>query len=186
MVIITNMRNVILIIILIVISISAPYREDASVYFTPSKDCENVLVNLIDNVSERIDVAMYAINNDAIIDALKRAHNRGIKIRILTDRLQASGKKSKVIELYDYGINIRVNSKNKIEHNKFAIFDSLGIFTGSYNWTNPASTKNSENCLFLNKKNEITASYKKQFEHLWRINTGKKSRRWFKKRINKN
>lgn len=70
--------------------------------------------------------------------------------RILTDRLQAGIKTSKVQELYNFGIKIHVNSKYKIEHNKFAVFDLKNVITGSYNWTETASNKNSENCLFFN------------------------------------
>ena len=74
------------------------------VYFTPSCDCENRIVSLIQEAQKQIDVAVYAINNDAIVEALKSAHNRGVQIRILTDRTQAGQKNSKVKELEQTGI----------------------------------------------------------------------------------
>ena len=40
------------------------------------------------------------------------------------------------------GLDIKVNSKYKIEHNKFAVFDYSAVITGSFNWTNAASLKN--------------------------------------------
>lgn len=49
-------------------------------------------MKLINNSELTIDAAIYAINNDEIVNALKKANNRGVKIRILTDRLQAAGK----------------------------------------------------------------------------------------------
>ena len=99
-----------------------PSYAGMSVFFTPSDKCEISIIGEINKAEENIDAAVYAINNQDIVDALKDAHRRGVKIRILTDRLQASQKKSKVRELHDFGINIRVNSKHKIEHNKFAVF----------------------------------------------------------------
>ena len=87
------------------------------------------------------------------------------------------------MELYKYGVNIRVHSKNKIEHNKFAIFDGNVVSTGSYNWTNAASDKNSENCLFLIKEPDNINKYQKRFEELWSVNSEEKSKRWFEKRI---
>ena len=137
--------------LLIYFIIVFPATARIDVYFTPSQKCENSIIKLINQSERNIDVAVYAINNDDIVKALKKAHDRGIKIRILTDKLQASSKKSKVIELYEYGINIRVHSKFKIEHNKFAVFDSKFASSGSFNWTNPASDKNSENCIFFIK-----------------------------------
>ena len=152
------------------------------VFFSPSNKCENGLVELIDNSTSTIDAAVYAINNDNIVEALKKAHDRGVKIRILTDRLQAAGKSSKVRELRAHGINVRVHSKFKIEHNKFAIFDGKKVSTGSYNWTNAASNKNSENCVFFTEISDVVTYYRKRFRYLWQVNTRKASEEWFNKK----
>jgi len=160
-----------------------PLKAEVEIAFTPSDECENKIVNLINNSENSIDVAVYSINNTDIVEAIKLAHDRKINLRILTDKLQAAGKHSKVIELYKYGVNIRVHSKNKIEHNKFAIFDSNVVSTGSFNWTNAASDKNSENCLFLIKEPDNIKAYKERFEELWSVNSEEKSKRWFEKRI---
>lgn len=151
--------------------------------FTPSKKCENQIIQLINNSKKTIDIAIYSINNKNIVKALKQAHDRGIKIRILTDRLQASSKTSKACDLYNYGINIRVSTKHKIEHNKFAIYDKKIVSTGSYNWTNTATDKNSENCLFFKKNKYVINRYNGRFSYLWYINTREKSNRWFNNNI---
>ena len=111
----------ILFIALLFLSISA--KAEVEVHFSLSKECENALVERINTTEKNIDAAVYSINNKSIVNALKQAYDRGIQIRILTDRLQAAGNSSAVKDLRSYGINIRVHTKNKIEHNKFAIFD---------------------------------------------------------------
>ena len=160
-----------------------PFAVNAKVevYFSPSNKCEKGIVEAIDDADTEIEAAVYAINNDNIVKALKKAHDRGVKIKILTDRLQAANKNSKVRELYDYGINIRVHSKHKIEHNKFAVFDNESVVTGSYNWTNPATNKNSENCVFFIRDKDAVEEYDNRFKYLWQINTKKKSDLWFEK-----
>ncbi len=160
-----------------------PFAVNAKVevYFSPSNKCEKGIVEAIDDADTEIEAAVYAINNDNIVEALKKAHDRGVKIKILTDRLQAANKSSKVRELYDYGINIRVHSKHKIEHNKFAVFDNESVVTGSYNWTNPATNKNSENCVFFIRDKDAVEEYDNRFKYLWQINTKKKSDLWFEK-----
>lgn len=168
--------------ITILIGFASAALAEVEVAFTPSQDCENMIIERIDNARHSIVVAVYSINNVNIVGALERAYNRGIDLKILTDRLQASGKHSKVMDLYKYGINIRVHSKNKIEHNKFAVFDGEAVSTGSYNWTNPASSKNSENCLFLEQGEKAVTEYKNRFEELWMMNTEDKSDRWFVKK----
>ena len=156
---------------------------DEQVAFSPSKECENIIIKLIEH-SDKIDIVVFDINNDNIVAALKQAEKQGKKIRILTDKRQAASKSSKVLDLYEAGINIRVHSKNKIEHNKFAIFDNKYVITGSYNWTNPASNKNSENCLLTAENEEVIADYQSRFDYLWRINTKKKSETWFIEKLN--
>lgn len=155
------------------------------VLFTPSSQCENRIEELIDKAKFRVDIVVYAINNDKLVEAIERAHARGVKIRILTDRLQAAGKSSQVLRLYKNGINIRVHSVNKIEHNKFAIYDGNKASTGSYNWTNPASRKNSENCLFIVSNKNTIQDYQNRFNYLWQINKKSKSDKWFAKRLNR-
>ena len=149
------------------------------VFFSPSTDCENEIIRLINQSQDKIDIAVYAINNDNIINALKQAKNRGVKIRILTDRLQASNKSSKAKELYAFGFDIKVNFQYKIEHNKFALFDNNYVSSGSYNWTNPATSANSENCIFFEDNQPIIQAYQKHFNQLWQLNNKAKSDEWF-------
>ena len=155
----------------------------AEVFFTPSLKCENKIEQLIDKSKYNVDIVVYSINNTKLVEAIERAYDRGVKIRVLTDRLQASGSHSLVMRLYKKGINIRVHSVHKIEHNKFAIYDGKKASTGSYNWTNPASHKNSENCLFITHNKQIIEDYQDRFNYLWRINKKSKSDQWFAKKL---
>ncbi len=172
------MRNVSL---FLMIFLCFPVYATVDVHFTPSSKCENLIVNMINNSKKTIDAAVYSINNKQIVAALKNAHDRGVKLRILTDKLQASSKYSKVKDLYLYGVGIKVNSKYKIEHNKFAVFDGNKVSTGSFNWTNNASKSNSENCLFVYRDKKTIKAYKKRFNELWKINSAEKSEAWFEK-----
>lgn len=159
-----------------------PAGAKVEVHFTPSSACEDSIVSLIGSANKTIDAAVYSINNNEIVRALKEAHQRGVKLRILTDKTQAGLKSSKVLDLYRYGINIKVNSSFKIEHNKFAIFDGQKVSTGSFNWTNPASQKNSENCLFVAHDSKTVARYAKRFNELWALNSDIKSHDWFERK----
>ena len=159
------------------LSAASPLLAATEIYFTPSLDCEKGIIERIEGAKGEIRVAVYSINNDNIIAALERAKANGIKIRILTDKTQASGKSSKARYLYSQGFDIRVHSKHKLEHNKFAVYDDSAASTGSFNWTNPASTKNSENCVFLGDK-KAAAEYTARFEELWSLNSKEKSDEW--------
>jgi phosphatidylserine/phosphatidylglycerophosphate/cardiolipin synthase-like enzyme len=132
-------------------------------------------VKAIFDSKNEVVASVYSINNKRISEALIAAHKRGIKIRILTDRTQASSRSSLALDLIKAGVNLRVHSKYKIEHNKFGVFDNKLAVNGSYNWTRPATEENSENCAILPEANAVTA-FKKRFEELWQLNTETKSK----------
>lgn len=140
-----------------------PEKSWVRIYFTPGLDCENNIISEI-NDAKKIDIAVYSITNQNIVDAIINANERGAKIRIITDKLQSKGQHSLVDELADAGIPVTTNIKHKIEHNKFAIFDDKHVVSGSYNWTSNASQHNSENCLFFDQPQK---EYSKRFEYLW-------------------
>lgn len=155
-------------------------HAETAAFFSPSLDCEDNIIKLLNNAKKQIDIAVYSINNTNIINAIKAAYERGVPIRILTDKTQAAGRGSKVFDLYTAGLNIKVHSKNRIEHNKFTVIDQSAVLTGSYNWTNPASLRNSENCVMIWNDEKTVARYQERFEYLWQINSKEKSDKWFK------
>jgi phospholipase D len=135
------------------------------IYFTPSSKCENLIIDSIKKYN-KIDIVIYAINNDNIVSALKKAKDKNKNIRIIVDNTQSKLKYSKYEEMVDYGIEIRQSKKYRVEHNKFAIFDDNNVITGSFNYTNAASKRNSENCILIFDRNK---SYGKRFSELWKL-----------------
>lgn len=153
-----------LILFLLLLLFSNAYAE---VKFT--KQCEEGIVKLINNSNKSLDVTVYAINNQSIITALVKAKARGVKIRILTDRLQATGRSSKIEFLRESGFDIRVHSHQRIMHHKFAIFDGLEAVQGSFNWTHSAANKNAEDCNIF-KTTEDIKRLQDRFNTLWKLN----------------
>lgn len=140
----------------------------AKITFT--NKCEKEIIKLINNSTETIDIAVYSINNLNIIDQLIKAKDKGVKIRILTDRIQAFGNSSKVKLLHDTGFDIKIHSKDRIMHHKFAIFDNKSAVEGSFNWTYSAANKNAEDCNVFDKEEDIKV-LQRRFKKLWKINS---------------
>lgn len=144
------------------------------VYFSPSPDCEKRIIGAIDDSKTEVIAAVYSINNVAISEALTRAKKCGVAIRLLTDYTQATQKSSQALALQKAGLDVRLHSKFKIEHNKFGVYDSKLVSTGSFNWTRPASESNSENCVFIDDVATIT-KFRDRFEFLWKENSSEAS-----------
>jgi len=145
------------------------FSSSASAEVKFTNHCEKEVIKLINNSANSIDIAVYSINNLNIVDSLIKAKDKGIKIRILTDRIQAFGKSSKVKLLHDAGFDIKVHSKDRIMHHKFAIFDNNKAIEGSFNWTHSASTKNAEDCNIFNDEKDVK-TLKRRFNKLWKLN----------------
>jgi phosphatidylserine/phosphatidylglycerophosphate/cardiolipin synthase-like enzyme len=134
-------------------------------YFTPGTDCEDNIISRLTS-AQSADIAVYAITNRRIVDAIFAAQARGATIRIITDRLQSAGRGSLAKELAAAGLPVRKNrGPHKIMHNKFAVFDGRTVVSGSYNWTASASAKNAENCMFFAQP--AGRPFSAQFQYLW-------------------
>jgi phosphatidylserine/phosphatidylglycerophosphate/cardiolipin synthase-like enzyme len=76
----------------------------------------------------------------------------------------------KVKLLHDAGFDIKIHSKDRIMHHKFAIFDNNKAFEGSFNWIYSAANKNAEDCNIFDRESDIKI-LKRIFKKLWKINT---------------
>lgn len=161
------------------------YTEHAmagtQIYFSPSPDCENQIIKRIEATTKTLDIAVYGLTSAPLAEAIVRANNRGVKVRVLTDRIQSSNQVAKTRWLVDQGVDIRIHSKYKLMHNKIAVFDGREFVTGSYNWTQNAKKGNAENCLFVSDEAESLNKLQTEFEHLWQINTAQKHQIWLEK-----
>ena len=152
-------------------------------------DCETKLTELIGGATDYIDVSVYAINNKRLVDALIAAHQRGVRLRVLTDRLQAAGNSSRIWDLVAAGVPLRVHTHKRIMHTKVAIYDGTSVSSGSLNWTEPAVHKNEEVCdIFINEP-DYAAQHQALFDQRWEANSEEKSQEWLtekqKERANK-
>ncbi len=146
------------------------------------EECEKKIIELIEQSKEYIDVSVYSINNKKLVDALIRAYRRGIKLRILTDKVQAAGKSSKIWDLIAAGVPLRVHTHKRIMHTKVAIYDGKSVSSGSFNWTEPAVHKNEEVCDIFVDDPQYTAQHQKLFDQRWADNSEEKSDKWLAKK----
>jgi len=135
-------------------------------YFSPDGGCEDAIVGVIDDTRRTLDCAIYTFTSREIAQALIRAHERGVSVRIINDRVQASDKYAKKRYLEKSGVPIRTHIGGGIFHNKFLVADSITIITGSYNWTASANESNYENIVIIESP-ALAKTYEEQFGKLW-------------------
>ena len=147
-------------------------------------ECEKKVISLINGAEKYIDAAIYSINRKSIVRALLAAKERGVKIRLLTDRSQlASIKDMNDIErLMIAGIDVRIHTTKGLMHTKMAVFDGKNSLSGSFNWTDSAAERNHEVCNFFINDPDYTAQHQRLFDRFWQANPQDKSDRWLRMR----
>jgi len=124
----------------------------------PSANCGQMVVEQINQAKNTIYMQAYGLTHPKIIDALIKAKQRGVDVRILLDRSNLTQKYSRMKELAEVGIEIVIDKVPGIAHNKIIIIDNTTTITGSFNFTVAADTRNAENVLIINDHN-IAQSY---------------------------
>jgi len=140
------------------------------VFFSPKGGAAEEIIKQIDNAESYIDIAMYSFTYEPIAEAIIRAKNRRVKIRILMDKVQSQGKYSKYEFFLDNEIAVIQDRRAGIMHNKIAVIDGKVLFTGSYNWTKSAKERNEENLLEFIGEEEIIKVYQERLDYLWEFN----------------
>lgn len=142
-------------------------------YFTQNNDHpEKALIDVINSARSNLDLAIYDITKEDIVKAVLTAKNRGIKVRLVTDKVESNTKsESGVLQIFkENGIPIKVNSHSGLMHMKVTIADDKIVTTGSYNYTAQASTKNDEVLVVLNDPTSAE-DFEQQFVKMWDNNS---------------
>jgi phosphatidylserine/phosphatidylglycerophosphate/cardiolipin synthase-like enzyme len=114
-------------------------------------------------------VAIFDFTSGDLADALVRAKERGIALRVIADPKRGADKNSETPFLQKKGVNLRLlpGKGRGIMHNKFAIFDGKILLTGSYNWTENAEKYNWENVIII-EDTAVVRAYRDEFEKMWK------------------
>lgn len=150
----------------IVLSANAFAAEIRGIYFPPYKDAHLPIIRLYDSAQRYIHLAIYSLTKDEFAEALIRAHQRGVEIKVLIDKAQAGNQYADDEKLEEAGIEVRRDKAGGLMHNKFCVIDDLIVYTGSYNHSESATTKHDENYIII-KDIGIAHIYETQFQKLW-------------------
>jgi phosphatidylserine/phosphatidylglycerophosphate/cardiolipin synthase-like enzyme len=112
--------------------------------FAPENDCAAFAVRAIDHAQHEILVGAYGLTTGSgIVEALLRAHRRGVEVKLVADKSTPCGRKSGVDALASAGVAVWIDHVARIAHAKTMVIDGTVTLNGSFNWTRGASA-NSE------------------------------------------
>ncbi|HUE60906.1 MAG TPA: phospholipase D-like domain-containing protein [Acidimicrobiales bacterium] len=129
-----------------------------AVCFSPEEDCAAFAMCAIDSAEREILVGAYGLTTGSgIVEALVRAKERGVDVRLIADKTSPCERQSGIEPLAAAGVPIWIDAQARIAHAKTLVIDSAVTLTGSMNWTRGAAV-NSED-LNLISSPAVAAAY---------------------------
>lgn len=128
--------------------------------------CNLAIIEKINNAQQTLDVAMYNNTRDDITDAIKAAHDRGVRVRYVAAlNANSTALEPSVPFPVVYGNNIA------IMHNKFLVIDAdipekAWVMSGSMNWSLSNVFNDYNNLLFIQDQS-LARTYEIEFEEMW-------------------
>jgi phosphatidylserine/phosphatidylglycerophosphate/cardiolipin synthase-like enzyme len=129
---------------------------------------EGKLISVINSAHHSLDIAIYSLTDPKIVQAILDAKHRGVIVRVITDKQEASSsyQSAALRELLDAGIPIKENTHQGLMHLKVSIVDNQEVTTGSYNYTKSASEYNDEVFVVILNPN-IAKTWDSEFNQMW-------------------
>lgn len=140
----------------------------AEVFFSPNGGARQRLLQAIRDARGSIDVAVYNFTSAELAEALFKARDRGVRVRLVLDRerYEEGGATIQALRKSDLPVRAWGERGESLMHHKFAVFDGKLVVTGSYNWTNAAERANRENLVLLDDP-RVVERFEREFSRLW-------------------
>lgn len=138
-----------------------------SAYFSPGEDCLNRIRRFIREAQHTLDICVFTITDNRIVEEIIEANERGVQIRVISDDDKSEDLGSDLEYMERKGINCVYDRTTAHMHHKFAVADNNKLLNGSYNWTRSASTSNNENITVTNHQPTID-KFASEFLRLWK------------------
>lgn len=131
-------------------------------WLLPDLGAIQAIAQKINAATRSIFVAMFTLTQDNLLDALIRAHHRGVHVFVAIDHYTARGASKKAIQkLRAAQIPVSQSVGLHLLHHKWALIDDTSLILGSTNWTAAAFSKNDDILVFLELPPHLQTKMKK-------------------------
>lgn len=110
-------------------------KKSPQIYFSPLQNPMSNIIKAINNAKKTIDVAMFTLSTEELIESLLKAKKRGVRINLIVDESMHISSYRRVLQkFFDSGIKISYyHNDYGIMHLKVVIIDEKIIWRGSGN-----------------------------------------------------
>ena len=155
-------------------SYQVPAAGTVEVAFSPDEGSETLVLKVIGSAQREIRMLSYSFTSPPVARALLAAKKRGVDIRIVADQKNNtsedhSGKARAALSLLaEAGADVRLIKAYPIHHDKVLIVDAETVELGSFNYSDAAAHRNSENVLVNWNNAQLAKVYLEHFARNYR------------------
>ena len=151
---------------------AVPSEGTTEIGFSPDQGALDLVLKTINSASTSLDVMAYSFTSADVTRALLNAKKRNVQVRVLVDHEQnfkSTSRKSApaLSSLVNAGVQVKSIDAYAIFHDKVIIADRQHVQTGSFNYSQAAAKRNSENVIVLWNAKKVAAEYERHFAHNW-------------------
>jgi phosphatidylserine/phosphatidylglycerophosphate/cardiolipin synthase-like enzyme len=122
------------------------------------------LVEAIDSARLSVDVAAYSLSLNSVRNALLRAHDRGVTVRVVMESSNMDRSDPQI--LIEEGIPVIGDNRDGLMHDKFIIIDKSEVWMGSMNFTDSGAYDDNNNLMRI-RSTKIVENYLTEFEEMF-------------------
>lgn len=147
-----------------------PAAGNIEAAFSPAEGADRLVLKVIASAQREIQVMAYSFTSAPVVGALLEARKRGVRVTLVADKKSntsddRSGKSRAALSaLSTAGVDVRLTSAFAIHHDKVLVVDREHVQTGSFNYTDAAARRNSENVLVNWNNPALAKLYVQHFE----------------------
>ncbi|MFI5347818.1 MAG: phospholipase D-like domain-containing protein [Elusimicrobiota bacterium] len=141
--------------------------------FSPQGGIEDAVIRAVDAAKATIDIAMFSFYSRRIAEALLAAKERGVAVRLVLDKSQASlSSLDDWFAWHEFDMRVVTGPDDTRDplyqkmHNKYGVFDGKLVETGSFNYSPNAEKNSFENSNWFDVP-ELAARYTAFFERMF-------------------
>lgn len=134
---------------------------------SPDGGALDLVLSAINSAKTSIRIAAYEFTSKPVAQALLAKQKDGVSIMVVLDKSQLTSQYTSATFLANVGIPVRINSRYAIQHSKILVVDGDTVQTGSFNYTDSASRRNSENVLVVWHHPALAKQYGDYWLRLW-------------------
>lgn len=130
----------------------------------PRGGIPDIVIQSIDEAQKTLEVAVYEIDWEPLAEAIIRAHQRGVQVRVVTDSDYL--KEAATQKILEAGLLVVPDGREPFMHNKFVIIDRAIVWTGSMNFTRNDAYRNNNHFIKIYSA-ALAQNYLAQFEQMF-------------------